>query len=126
MKILAEATSIQIDHISSAAYAIVLMWSSAQPQSVTCLLHNETAKYQRGTVSHCGTKPTTSFLFKPVAILAIPLCLVVCFGWYIYDVEYWSESAIEFAEIWEKQLATVLGIRGLQIQAVIAVDRLIN
>ena len=63
------------------------------------------AKYQKGdrvTIYYNPKNPRQAriSLFKPVAILAIPLCLVVYFGWYIYDVgtEYWSEAGIEFAE----------------------------
>ena len=73
------------------------------PLHVYCLMG--AAKYQKGdhvTIYYNPNNPRQAriSLFKPVAILAIPLCLVVYFGWYIYDVgtEYWSEAAIEFAE----------------------------
>ena len=73
------------------------------PLRVYCLMG--AAKYQKGDRVKIYYNPKNPrqariSLFKPVAILAIPLCLVVYFGWYIYDVgtEYWSESAIEFAE----------------------------
>ena len=73
------------------------------PLRVYCLMG--AAKYQKGdrvTIYYNPKNPRQAriSLFKPVAILAIPLCLVVYFGWYIYDVgtEYWSEAAIEFAE----------------------------
>ncbi|MBE75058.1 MAG: hypothetical protein CMM04_11575, partial [Rhodopirellula sp.] len=73
------------------------------PLHVYCLMG--AAKYQKGdhvTIYYNSNNPRQAriSLFKPVAILAIPLCLVVYFGWYIYDVgtEYWSEAAIEFAE----------------------------
>ena len=73
------------------------------PLHVYCLMG--AAKYQKGdhvTIYYNPKNPRQAriSLFKPVAILAIPLCLVVYFGWYIYDVgtEYWSEAGIEFAE----------------------------
>lgn len=74
-----------------------------KPLRVYCMMG--AAKYQKGdrvTIYYNPKNPRQARIsvFKPLAILAIPLCLVVYFGWYVYDVgtEYWSEAGIEFAE----------------------------